>query len=219
MRILVQFPTRERPQKFFDVIYKYYTMADAVDNCLFHIVIDADDLTMNNTAVLTRLQGIHHCVYTVTNTSGKVKAINTMPKVANWQIVLLVSDDMIVQKKGWDSNIRTKMKQYYPDTDGVLWYDDGFVHDRLNTLVCMGKRYYDRFNYIYHPSYISLWCDNEFTEVARTLRKQTYIPECIIRHEHALYMNQPKDSLYNRNESLYGTDQKNYNLRKARGFR
>jgi len=85
--------------------------------------------------------------------------------------------------------------------------------------VCMGKKYYDRFGYIYHPSYISLWCDNEFTDVANMLKKQKYINECIIRHEHCIYMNHPRDALCNRNEGSYMVDQQNYFRRKAEGFR
>lgn len=219
MKILIQFPTRERTEKFFSVLQQYYAKADNVSDCLFHIVIDADDLSMNSATVLAKLAGMRNCIYTISNTPGKIKAINTMPADRSWDIVLLLSDDMIVQAKGWDTHIRTKMKQYFPSTDGVLWYNDGFVGDRLNTLVCMGKRYYERFNYIYHPSYISLWSDNEFTEVAKALKKQVYIAECIIRHEHIVNMGRARDKLCDRNESYYTIDQRNYDKRKANGFR
>ena len=59
----------------------------------------------------------------------------------------------------------------YPDTDGVLWFNDGFQGNRLNTLCILGKKYYERFNYIYHPDYISLYCDEEQTNVARNMNK------------------------------------------------
>lgn len=219
MKLLIQFPTRERTDKFFAVIQQYYEKVGSIADCLFHIVIDQDDRSMNNAVVLAKLRSMPNCVYTISETSGKVKAINTMPKITNWDIVLLLSDDMIVQKKGWDTDIRERMKRHYPDTDGVLWYDDGFVHSKLNTLVCMGKKYYNRFGYIYHPSYISLWSDNEFMDVANMLKKQTYIAECIIRHEHCIYMGRPRDALCNRNESVYNIDHENYIKRKAGGFR
>lgn len=219
MKILVQFPTRERKDKFFSVIQQYYAKADNIRDCLFHVVIDSDDSTMNTASALDRLDAMENCAYTISDRPGKVNAINTMPPEDAWDIVLLLSDDMIVQKKGWDTNIREKMKKLYPTTDGVLWYDDGFVHSKLNTLVCMGRRYYNRFGYIYHPSYNSLWCDNEFTDVAKKLKRQTYINEIIIRHEHIIYMNQPRDILCNKNENWYIIDKKNYEKRRALGFK
>ena len=75
-------------------------------------------------------------------------------------IVLLASDDMIPMEKGFDNIIIDKMKNYYPDTDGVLWFNDGYQGDKLNTLCILGKKYYDRFGYIYNPEYISVLSDN-----------------------------------------------------------
>jgi hypothetical protein len=75
------------------------------------------------------------------------------------------------------------MKEVYPDTDGVLWFFDGWRKD-LNTLCILGRKYYDRFGYVYHPEYKSFWSDAEFTDVATILNKQTFIDKVIIRHLH-----------------------------------
>ena len=66
------------------------------------------------------------------------------------------------------------MTELYPNTDGVLWFNDGNQGNRLNTLCILGKKYYERFNYIYHPDYTSLWADNEFMDVANLLNKQIF---------------------------------------------
>ena len=91
---------------------------------------------------------------------------------------------MVPKVKGYDTIIRNKMNELYPDTDGVLWFNDGNQGDRLNTLCILGKKYYKRFNYIYNPEYKSVWSDNEFMDVANLLGKQTYFNDVIIRHEH-----------------------------------
>lgn len=219
MRILIQFPTRGRKDTFFRVIKGYYDLATNIDLCLFHVVIDKDDASMNNVEVIARLDAMKNCIHSISSSKGKIQAINTMPNVEEWDIVLLASDDMIAQKKGWDDDIRSKMKMYYPDTDGVLWYNDGYVKNRLNTLVCAGRKYYNRFRYIYHPSYKSLWCDNEFTDVANSLGRQAYFSECIIRHEHPINTNSKKrDQLYIDNEKLFLVDCKNYEQRKKLSF-
>ena len=218
MKLLVQFPTRERKDLFFSVLNDYYSKAKNLDLCHFHIVIDENDKSMNDPNVIKALGGMKNCTYTLSNTSGKIQAINTLPSL-QWDILLLASDDMIVQCQDWDENIRGKMKEHFPDTDGVLWYNDGYAKDKLNTLVCMGKKYYDRFGYIYHPSYKSLWCDNEFTDVANSLKKQIYFSECIIKHEHPANTNKRSfDNLYAKNESSYQTDKQNYEERKSLDF-
>ena len=97
-------------------------------------------------------------------------AINADIPTTAWDILVLISDDMIPEIKSFDQIIRSKMKEHYPDTDGVLWFFDGWRED-LNTLCILGRKYYDRFGYIYHPSYESFWSDAEFTEVGTNRRR------------------------------------------------
>ena len=91
---------------------------------------------------------------------------------------------MIPVVKGYDTIIKNNMSKLYPDTDGVLWFNDGYQGNKLNTLCILGKKYYDRFGYIYNPEYISVWSDNEFMDVGNILGKQTYFDEVIIQHQH-----------------------------------
>jgi hypothetical protein len=116
----------------------------------------------------------------------------------DFDIVLLASDDMIPQVQGYDSIIRINMKKYYPNTDGILWFFDGYRRD-LNTLCILGKKYYDRFNYIYNPEYKSFWCDNEFMLVGNKLGKQKFIDLCIIKNIHPDITGQAYDETYHKN--------------------
>jgi hypothetical protein len=117
--------------------------------------------------------------------NSKIHAINRdIELIDEWDIVLLASDDMTPKVKGYDNIIRNKMKEHYPDTDGVLWFNDGHQGNKLNTLCILGKKYYERFGYIYHPDYKSLWADNEFMTVGNLLKKQIFIDKVIIHHQH-----------------------------------
>ena len=58
---------------------------------------------------------------------------------------------MVPLVNGYDTVIKEKMTLHYADTDGVLWFNDGHQEKKLNTLCILGKKYYDRFGYIYHP--------------------------------------------------------------------
>lgn len=153
---------------------------------------------------------------------SKIHAVNRdmdHVKDKDWNVLLLASDDMIPQVKGYDQIILDKMAEHYPDTDGVLWFNDGFVGKRLNTLSIMGRKYYDRFGYIYNPEYTSLFCDDEFMHVSQMLNKVTYFDECIIKHEHPMNgASVPMDSLYRKNERFYQQDKAVFERRKAMNF-
>jgi hypothetical protein len=184
MKLLIKFPTRGRKEKFFSVLDKYYSNLSDLDNTTFLISLDKDDTQMNNTEVVNKLKTYKNLKYFYGSSKNKVDAVNRdITKVNDWDIVLLASDDMIPQIEGYDELIRNEMSKTYSDTDGVLWFNDGNRKD-LNTLCILGKKYYKRFNYIYNPEYKSTWCDNEFTEVGNILKKQKFIDQIIIKHEH-----------------------------------
>tara|TARA_R110000765_G_scaffold279134_1_gene376791 strand:- start:8993 stop:9520 length:528 start_codon:yes stop_codon:yes gene_type:complete len=149
---------------------------------------------------------------------SKIQAINNDMGDIDFDIVLLASDDMIPQIKGYDTIIKNKMEEFYPDTDGVLWFDDGNRGDGLNTLCILGKKYYDRFGYIYHPEYKSLWCDNEFMDVSKKLNKVKYINQVIIKHEHPDCGYGDRDVIHKENYVNDSHDRDVYNKRKKINF-
>jgi len=106
-----------------------------------------------------------------------------------------------------------------PNLDHVLWFNDGFQGNNLNTLCILGREYYNRFGYIYHPAYVSLFCDNEFTMVAQKLRRQTYIDRVIIRHAHPIIIKTDYDSLYAHNETFFAKDRDTFISRAFSGFK
>ena len=165
------------------------------------------------------------------------------PYMTDWDIVLLASDDMVPQVQGWDEVIRkafSEESEHIVSTDEVwesanpglfsasgkttvltkhnldqaLWFFDGHQH-RICTLVVMGRKRYERFGYLYHPSYISLWCDNEWTEVNQPRKIETIL----FKHEHPAWGGAvPNDALYQRNEAYFERDRMNFEKRKQLNF-
>lgn len=207
-RLLIKFPTRGRYSKFMDVLATYIDYLAEPQLTFFVVSVDDDDVTPAQEEEILSLLGrtaLAGARIARGPPEGKIAAINRdIPAPASgssssWDILLLASDDMIPQVRGFDRLIRNKMEHTYPDFDGVLWWYDGYRED-LNTLVCMGRTYYQRFGYIYYPEYRSLWCDNEFMDVAERLKRQTKIPLCIIRHEHPAAGFGVRDALYEAND-------------------
>lgn len=210
MNILVKLPSRERPDRLKTSVL---AMKERQKHfCAYHFALDDDD--DSNDRVWIASQG--------TTASGprvnKVEAINRgLDCYGPWDILVLASDDMVCQVKEWDEIIRDDMRAHFPDTDGCLWYPDGH-QDRLCTLPVMGRKYYERFGYIYHPSYKSLWCDNEQHDVAQAAGKLWRSDQVLFKHMHPAWGTAKTDALYRTNEALDHVDRTNYHARKALGF-
>lgn len=221
-KLLIKFPTRGRPDKFFTVLDTYIYKSRDLNRVAFLISLDTDDPSMNNPTVRAKLDSYNtkgvKIVYFFGDNKTKMQAINAdMEKISGWDIVLLASDDMIPVVDDYDYTIRKDMNDHFRDMDGVLWYSDG-GQNNINTLCILGKKYYDRFGYIYHPDYISLWCDNEFTDVSIQLNRVYRSDRVIIEHQHPVYQKTSYDELYLRNESYFHIDQKTYEKRKITNF-
>ena len=220
MKLLIKFPTRGRKDKFFSTLDKYYEYCKNIDNMDFLISLDEDDNEMNNTEVLKKLSNYKNIKVVVGLSKSKIDAVNRdlNDYKKHWDIVLLASDDMVPTIKGYDDIIRDNMMFNYPDTDGILFFNDGFQGNKLNTLCILGKKYYERFNYIYHPDYKSCWSDNEFMVVGNILKRQSYIDQVIIRHEHPDWGYGNIDYVHNNNIKDWHHDNNVYKIRESNNF-
>lgn len=195
-------------------------MANDTKNIRFIISMDKDDESMNNAEVISKLKEYEKQVdikWYFGNNKSKVEAINADITDVDWDILLLASDDMIPVVKGYEEIIIEHMQDHFPDTDGCLWYDDGYV-THLNTLSIMGKKYYQRFGYIYYPEYKSLWCDNEYQEVFTLLNKYCHFEQVIIKHEHPNWTGKGVDILLIKNDREDPHDRKLFKTRKEINF-
>lgn len=223
MKITFLLPSRSRQNKFFSTLDNITAMC-AKDN--YHIIasLDLDDTTMTDKAVRERIVSNKKVTAIYGTSTGKVNAINRdvicIPE--DTDIIILISDDMVFTQWGFDDIIRMDMQKYFNDTDGVLHYPDGTpVRDRVITMSIMGYKYFKRFNYLYHPEYTSLWCDLEFTEVAKRLGKYQYLKNTnFFIHGHPVWSNgkEKYDALMTKNESYYHIDKAIYFKRLGNNF-
>lgn len=217
MKILIKFPTRNRKDKFFEVLQKYYDFATDLSKIEFLITLDYDDDSMNNQEVIDKLKSYENLRFVFGKSNNKIHAVNRDIELGNWDIILLASDDMIPIEKGYDEQIRFNMNINYPDTDGILWFNDGNRKD-LNTLCILGKKYYERFGYIYHPDYKSLWADNEFMTVGNLLKKQIFIDKVIIHHQHPDWGYGGRDIIHSLNSNHDREDRMVFQRRQKMNF-
>ena len=220
MKLLIKFPTRGRKEQFFSTFNKFHDLA-ITDDVSFLVSLDKSDDVMTDPEILESLSYYVNTTVVVGESTDKIHALNRDLDSYDkkWDIVLLAADDTVPCTLGYDKKIIDAMKDHYPDTDGVLFFNDGFWGRRLNTQCILGKRYYDRFGYIYHPGYKYVWCDNDFMQLADMLGKQTYFDQVIIRHEHPTLIGTGKtDIVHLKNEEYDQIDKKFFEQRRSRLF-
>ena len=217
MKLLIKFPTRVRSRKFLKVLSKYVRLLDDKTTQII-VSCDDDDISMKEEFVTEVISQYDNVEVQFNNNSNKIEAINHNMENLDFDVVLLASDDMVPRVKGFDRIIREKMLSHYPDTDGVLWFNDGYKGNKLNTLCILGKKYYERFGYIYNPEYKSVWSDNEFMDVSKLLDRVTYFDEVIIRHEHPDWGFGSNDAIHMNNIKHESTDRLTYERRKQKNF-
>jgi|LakMenE01Jun11ns_1017448.scaffolds.fasta_scaffold9861249_3 hypothetical protein len=226
-KILFKYASRSRTQKFFVGLDNILTNLSDLNNFCILISLDIDDYSMNNKETINRLLEYvnkypEKIIIKFGSSKNKIDAINRdvneIKEKFNFDILVNFSDDMEFIEHSFDEIIRGKFFMFYPDTDGNIYFNDGFTGERLSTMSIIGRKYYDKFNYIYHPSYHSLWCDNEYTEVAKRSEKIIYFHERIFNHNHPSNVGGFIDEQLIKTESFSDIDRQNYEQRLKNNF-
>jgi len=220
-RLVIKFPTRNRPEKFKIVFEKYVEFLSGKHDVSFVLTFDEDDESMNNEPIREWLVSMAKRVpirwfYGFSKT--KIQACNANLDDVDGDVLLLASDDMIPIQMGYDDLVFQAFSMTYPDFNGAVKFWDGYrpKEDSLMTLSVIGFPIYRRFGYIYHPEYRSVYCDNEQTEALKILGKIAACEVCIIQHQWSPQL----DELHARNENaaMYAVDVATFERRKAQHF-
>jgi hypothetical protein len=216
MKFLFKYATRQRPDWFKKTLGLYYAKMSGEHPFQFVVTADSNDATMNNPEILAFLNSQPNLSYRFGEHAGKIEAINADMDLApeDWQVLVVVSDDMTPWVANYDRIIAALMTEHFPGLDGALHFDDGCQgRDVTITLSIMGRKLYEHFGYIYHPDYKSVWCDQEFTDQVRMLGKVHFERQIIIQHEW-----DGEDELVRHNEGFFQQDKETYYRRRDAGF-
>lgn len=226
MHLLIKFASRSRPVKFFEGLHNIIDLAADKENYTVFCCLDLDDGTMfAHKLLLPHIQDqidqyeekFKHVVFNYGYSKSKIDAINReVPHNIKWDVLVNFSDDMRFVVHGYDELIRQGVSINGPDV--FLHYPDSFAKNMLSTMSIMDRQYFERDKYIYHPSYKSLWCDNEAQDVAQTRGRYVYMGIQIFDHYHPAYGTVPWDNQYSMQQAHWNEDETNYKRRKFRNF-
>jgi len=223
--ILMKVTSRSRPQILLDTVKSYIDKASDTKNMVWLFSFDLDDLAYLNKEFSTSLcklfNPLNHGQFPFVNydsSYNKIHAINRDINdfVPEWDVLLNISDDQRPIVQGYDDIIRKAMPD---DLDASLWFYDG--QPRINTQEIIGRVYYERFGYVYHPDFKSLWCDNLSTDLAAYLGKQIKSKQQIVKHINPAWGGSESlkmDALYERNNTFWNEDEATYKRLKAEGL-
>lgn len=220
-RIVFKYTTRSRESNFFRGLDSIVNNLANKEDYYIQVTCDTDDPAMNNPEVIARMRTYKNLIYYFGESSSKINAINNnLNKLSDFDILINMSDDQIFTQWGFDSTIRIAFDKYFPDTDGFLHFHDG-NQNRLATMSIIGKKWFYRTEYIYHPSYITEWCDNEEQERAKILGKYHYMgdQERIMAHINPYHGHKDTmDDLYRKNAPFSDQDKQNFFKRQETNF-
>jgi len=215
LKILYKLATRSRREKAVKAIENIIKFNPQGEFAIL-LSIDTDDESMKD---------FHYDSKNVFVKQGlsknKIDAINRdMDKIESeydWDILVNFSDDMEITSLEFPNVLRSV---FDTNLDFFLHLPDGHHNDRIPTLSIMGKTYYKRFDFIYHPSYQSVWCDNEAMEVAKLLDRWLYLPQFLFTHNHPVHFGLELDEQYQKTESpiVHSADHQNFEKRKKNNF-
>jgi hypothetical protein len=203
MKFSIIHPSRSRPDKSAKTIDTWILYADGDPEVI--LSLDEDDPYKNT----------YRTAYTemiVLNNKSSVEAINNAAKIAKGEILIVVSDDTDCFP-GWDTAI---LKEVQGKTDWILKTQDG-IQKWIITFPVIHRDYYNRFGYIYHPSYKHLFCDTELTCVADiTGRKIT--SNLLFPHNHYSIGKSSIDDVYRKNDATNAEGERIFLERYRRNF-
>jgi hypothetical protein len=156
---------------------------------------------------------IHAPVY------GSAPVWNCAAKHATGKILITIADDW-QPCPHWD----TEIKKVIPDLNGeyVVEVSCGGEADvrRLMVFSILTRARYNRYGYIFHPDYLGLYADDDFTAMARRDNVVIDARHLMLPHMHFTAGLSPIDPIYQRQNSNASImlGQQTYERRKAAGF-
>lgn len=147
-----------------------------------------------------------------------VSGWNTAAAVATGDVLIAVADDFL-PPNGWDYELKQVGEPEWWKKDRVVWVADGYNPDLL-TLSILTRKRYRRFGYIFYTGYSSLFCDTEFTAVARSEGVVIDARHLLFEHLHPDCGKRVRDSLdvVHASKQRWNEGEMLFNLRRSTGF-
>lgn len=203
-------PSRGRAQKSFDTTSKWIARAC----CDVELIVSLDESDVEKNKYL-RLYKDARVV--VNDNDCVVQAANHAAKESNGDILVYVSDDFDCPHN-WGIEILNIVKNY--PKEWLLKVDDclqKFEADVL-TIPIMSRGLYEKLGYFFHPSYRSMFVDQDLYWTVNKLGCLMNAPQLKFPHEHYCNKKTVFDKTYERSNQNWDSGKELYHDRKRKNF-
>lgn len=161
-----------------DKMYMWLTLAEKAGAIEWIFAVDEDDKESQEA-----LKGYRTVI--VPSGKGPVAAWNEAAKASTGKILIQMSDDWF-SPGAWDAMIYQKLASKIDD-EAVLRISDGHRKDDLMCMAILTRKYFDRYGYVFHPDYFSMYSDNHFSWQAAEDEVIVEGSEIVFQHAHPLF--------------------------------
>jgi hypothetical protein len=225
MKVSILHPSRSRPELAKKVYDEWMGKAANPDDIEYLVSIDTtykvrhlySEAFLGEVAPFAphlKLWQKDNILLSIDHNNSAIEAINNAAKIATGDLLIVVSDDFSCPQN-WDMDL---LKRLDGKEDFVVKTSDGGGQPWIMTLPIMDRKYYNRFGYIYHPSYVHLFADTEMTHVGDLLDRTIIVP-MVFKHNHYSQKGGiPKDQISVKNDATWNQGEALYLERLKRNF-
>lgn len=175
-RLLIEIPSKNNMVQLISTLDKYDQNLSKTIPYQILIVSDKHDPIMNSPEIRRVLERYQNLSIVYVDYTTKPAAYNEgiAARRDQFDIIIAARDDWEPAVAGFDRTLVDAMHNNFPDYDGVLnIYADQNVP--VNAQPVIGKKFYERQGYVFHPDYKTSWYDEELTCVSRILGREAAI--------------------------------------------
>ncbi len=193
MKISLVHPSRSRLKRAEEAIAEWRGNASGAHQLEHIFSVDTDDPDLEGYRQLAARCGSRLEVHP----NGRmVAAMNRGAEAASGDVIVAMSDDFGCPP-AWDTAIVDAIGGR--ERAAVLVHDG--VNARILTIPIMTAAFYRHLGYVYHPDYVSMWADDDLTEVAKREGALVDARHLLFPHRHMFVSLAPADATYARQNS------------------
>lgn len=199
MKFALICPSRERPQRFREMIESAFATAVRAQDVTVYGVLDADDLALSEytkfdpSEVVLTVQGEREMLSRAFQ-SGADRALR-----GGADVLMMCGDDVLFRTRGWDEKVRAAFPKdglalvYPADGNGNKGLHDGDV--RCNHWF-VTRRWVEVVG-CFCPTVFEHFCSDTVPErIAQLAGRMIYLPDVLVEHMHFKHLKSKRDATY-----------------------
>lgn len=192
IRFSLLHPSRGRPALAAQAIGEWTSRRSGAHPVEHILSVDADD----DVAGYRRVAEASGVGLVVNANRSIVDAANAAARASTGDVLIVVSDDFGCPD-AWD---RALAEVVGDRRDVAVLVHDG-IDGRIMTLPILGRTLYETLGYVYHPAYVSMFCDDDLTHTAAAMGRLVDARHLVFPHRHYSVGSSALDATYARQNS------------------